>query len=298
MIYMKQQGKGMVTGSIGGMAERSGFLLTMLLLIAMGTRAQQQELFLIAGQSNAVGQGDANTSTRCKPGIAYEYSIAADSLFPLQDPAGYSELNFERARTGSIAPAFAAMYNQLTENKVFIVSAARGGSSCHEKAELENYGTWSETGRLSLFKGALEKVKGACNTTKLPLSGIIWLQGERDANAINAQQLTPEEYKQALQDVIARFRKALSYPVPFYIVLTGYYKDHKNYGFDCVRAQQEQVVSEIPGTYIVYRDTDLFIEKGWMKDAIHYNQEGLNAIGSAIATVISKQVNKKLKYNR
>jgi hypothetical protein len=295
---MKQHGKGMVTGNIVGMAERSGFLLTMLLLIVMVTQAQHQQLFLIAGQSNAVGQGDANTSIRCKPGTAYEYSVTADSLFSLQDPTGYSELNFERARTGSIVPAFASVYNQLTGSKVIIISAARGGSSCHAKAELENYGTWSATGRLPLFNGTLEKVNGACKKTKLPLSGIIWLQGERDANAINTQQLTPEEYKQALQDVIIRFRKALSWQVPFYIVLTGYYKDHANYGFDCVRAQQERVATEIPDTYIVYRDTNVFIEKGWMKDAIHYNQEGLNAIGSAIVTVISKQVDKQIKYNK
>jgi hypothetical protein len=295
---MKQQGKGMVRRGTVGQAECSGFLITMLLLIVMVTQAQEQKLFLIAGQSNAVGQGDETTSILCKPGTAYEYSINADSLFPLHDPVGYSELNFERARTGSIAPAFAATYHQLTGSKVIIVAAARGGSSCHEKAELENYGTWSATGRVSLFRDAVEKVNGACNKTKLPLSGIIWLQGERDANAINSRQLTPEEYKHALHDIIVRFRKALAWQVPFYIVQTGYYKDHANYGFDCVRAQQDEVASEQADTYIVYRDTNLFIGKGWMKDAIHYNQQGLNAIGSTIARIISKHVNKQTKYNK
>ncbi len=295
---MRQQGKGMVRRGIVGMAERSGFLLTMLLLIGMTTQAQQQRLFLIAGQSNAVGQGDKSASVYCKPGTAFEYSAATDSLSPLQDPAGYNELNFERARSGSIAPAFAAAYHQLTGNKVIIVSAARGGSSCHEKAELENYGTWSVSGRLSLFNDAVEKVKRACDKTKLPLSGVIWLQGERDANAINDHKLTAEEYRLALQSLIAGFRKAMQYNVPFYIVQTGYYKDHTNVGFDCIREQQEKVAHDDPYTYIVYRDTNLFIEKGWMKDAIHYNQEGLNAIGSTIATVISKQVNEQNKYNK
>ena len=285
----------MVPGNIVRMTARSGFLLAMLLLFAMATQAQQRQLFLIAGQSNAVGQGDAKTSTVCKNGTAYEYSIAADTLFPLQDPAGYRELNFERARTGSIAPAFAATYYQLTGSEVVIVSAARGGSSCHPKAELENYGTWSATGRLTLLKSALEKVNGASSKTMLPLSGIIWLQGERDANAINAGQLTADQYRQALQDVIARFRKTLGYNVPFYIVLTGYYKDHATEGFDSVRTQQERVAHEDSNIYIVYRDTHLFIEKGWMKDAIHYNQEGLNAIGSTVAAEISKQVNKQIK---
>ena len=95
--------------------------------------------------------------------------------------------------------------------------------------------------------------------------------------------------------MIARFRKTLGYNVPFYIVLTGYYKDHATEGFDSVRTQQERVAHEDSNIYIIYRDTHLFIEKGWMKDAIHYNQEGLNAIGSTVAAEISKQVNKQIK---
>ena len=115
---MKQHGQGLVPGNIVRMTARSGFLLAMVLLFAMATQAQQRQLFLIAGQSNAVGQGDAKTSTVCKNGTAYEYSIAADTLFPLQDPAGYSELNFERARTGSIAPALPQRITSLPAVKL------------------------------------------------------------------------------------------------------------------------------------------------------------------------------------
>jgi hypothetical protein len=50
------------------------------------------------------------------------------------------------------------------------------------------------------------------------LSGIIWLQGERDANAILAGQMTKAEYETALLSVILRFRKAFGKKIPFYIM--------------------------------------------------------------------------------
>jgi len=44
--------------------------------------------------------------------------------------------------------------------------------------------------------------------TGLKLSGILWLQGERDANAIHDGKLKPAEYQAALTDLINRFRKS------------------------------------------------------------------------------------------
>jgi hypothetical protein len=269
----------------------SGLFVAMQLLSLMTVHAQHQRLFLIAGQSNAVGQGDMHRSVYCKPGSAFEYSIDSDSLLPLSDPAGRNELHFEKANTGSISPSFALTYHNVTGHEVIIVSAARGGSSCHEKAELDPYGSWSVAGRLPLFSDAVEKVKRAMDKTRIPLSGIIWLQGERDANAINDKKLTPQEYKEALENLVSRFRKELNQDIPFYIVLTGYYKDHDVYGFNCVRAQQQAIANEMNSVSIVYSDTNLFEERGWMKDSIHYNQQGLNAIGTATAETISKKLN-------
>ena len=252
------------------------------------TLAQEKTLWLIAGQSNAVGQGDSTLSPKCEAGTAWEYAFTSDALRPLADPVGVKELSFERANSGSLAPAFASgMVARQGPSSIVIVSAARGGASCHQKAELNNYGTWDTHGNLLLFDDAITKVKAAEKKTALTLSGILWLQGERDANAINDGKLTPHEYEAALTNLIARFRKALGSKVPFYIVQTGYFKDHPHEGFDAVRRAQQNVADKDKFTSVVYTETNLFEAKGWMKDQIHYNQIGLNHIGAVVADALS-----------
>jgi hypothetical protein len=246
-------------------------------------------LFLVAGQSNSVGHGDSSRSVPVEKGHALEYRYTNDVLVPLRDPVGKNELSFQRALSGSAWPAFASRFYALTGREVVIVPAARGGASCHQKAELDNYGTWSVEGRMLLFENAVEKTRAAIRKSGSVLNGIIWLQGERDANAINSGKLTAEEYGEALTDVIRRFRKSLGETVPFYIVLTGYYRNHPHEGFDAVRQQQQKVAAREKNVTVVYHDTHLFENKGWLTDDIHYDQQGLNDIGKTIAEVINKK---------
>ncbi|NBB18309.1 hypothetical protein GVN20_02980 [Runella sp. CRIBMP] len=269
------------------MAKTINFL--MILLVFSRLQAQEKVLFLVAGQSNAVGVGDSAQSAKCMLGTAFEYRFSNDTLLHLQDPVGANELKFGAATTGSIGPAFAKTYAELSKKQVVIISAARSGASCHQKAELDNYGTWDDTGRLQLFENAVLKTQKAVEKTGVKLSGIIWLQGERDANAINAQQLTMQEYEAALIKVIQRFRVKFGQKVGFYIVQTGYYVGHSQAGFEQVRLAQKNVTQRLKNTHIVYENTHLFKEKGWLHDAIHYNQTALNDIGETTAKYILTQ---------
>jgi len=263
------------------------FLFTLLFLpmLEVGL-AQDMQLYLLAGQSNAVGQGDSTLSAACPSGAAWEYAAERDVLLPLKDPFGQEELNFQRAHTGSVAPALASALYKLTGKPVVLIAAARGGASCNRLAELNNYGTWDVRGNLALMPAALQKVKAAERKTGSKLQGVIWLQGERDANAINDGKLTAAAYGEALESVITRFRQACGKSLAFYIVQTGYYAGHERGGFDAVRQVQEAVAERDPDTFVVYRDTGSFEDKGWMHDAIHYNQTGLNNIGTAVAEAI------------
>ena len=251
--------------------------------------AQQKVLFLIAGQSNAVGVGDSAKSAQCILGTAFEYRFSKDTLLHLKDPVGANELKFGAATTGSIGPAFAKKYAELSKKQVFMVSAARSGASCHQKAELDHYGTWDDAGSLQLFENAVLKTQKAVEKTGVELNGIIWLQGERDANAINAQVLTAQEYEAALTKLIQRFRAKFGRKVGFYIVLTGYYTGHPQTGFDQVRLAQTNVAKRLKNTHIVYENTHLFNEEGRLHDAIHYNQTALNDIGETAAKYILTQ---------
>lgn len=252
-----------------------------------------QTLFLVAGQSNAVGMADSAASVQCTPGTAFEYRYTANTLVHLKDPVGNADLRFESAMTGSAWPAFAKAYHDLTGKKVVIVPAARGGSSCTAKAELEENGTWSEQGRLLLFDSAMVKAKAAMKLCKQPISGIVWSQGERDANAVNAKQLTPEEYESGLIRLIARFRKELGAKVPFYIIQTGHFTGHSNVGFDAIRKAQENVAGHVKHVFIVYAQTVDLPAKGMMQDEIHYNQAALNEIGATAARQVVLKEKKK-----
>lgn len=246
----------------------------------------KRQLFLVAGQSNCTGHGDKTLSLAAGP-AALEYRWRTNTLVHLQDPVGENDHRFEAAQSGSAWPAFAAAWYDQTGDTVIIVPASRGGSSCHEKARLGDMDTWDESG--SLFNNAVEKARAAKAATGLDFRGIIWVQGERDANAINDGKLTPAEYKAALQKVIHRFRAALGNNLPFYMVQTGFYKDHARKGFEEVQHIQQEVANADPYTKIVYAAAGSFPEKGWMTDQIHYNQTGLNTLGAAVARNILAQ---------
>ncbi|GAB2556878.1 sialate O-acetylesterase [Spirosoma aerophilum] len=262
-----------------------------LLSCCSGATAQKRHLFLIAGQSNAVGQGTAGESIVCRPGVAFAYLSSPDSLVALADPFGERVGHFEPAGTGSMAPAFADELYRLTGVSAVLLSTARGGASCHQWAELGAYGTWAESGKLPLLNEAVTQMRRAMAKTGLPMSGIIWLQGERDANAIADSLMTGNDYSAALISVIQRFRQAARAAIPFYIVQTGYQAGRPSTGSEAVRAAQLAVAQKLPDTYVVYPETNEFSKRGWMKDFVHYNQTGLNDIGKKVARFISQHLN-------
>ncbi len=267
------------------------FTITCICLIMLNL-SNAQSLFLLAGQSNACGMGDSSKSNRYCTGNTFEYDVLLDEIKPLKDPVGQIWENLETAKRGSIAPAFSKAYADKSHQKVIMLTAARGGSSCGIKAEMNNYGTWDTSGHLLLLPVAVKKTKMAMAKTGLPLKGIVWMQGERDANAINDSKQTNEEFKEALKSVITRFRASLGDNIPFFIVKTGYQTDRPQAGNDAVRAMQDEVAKELKNVYVVYNDTNLFIEKKWMHDKVHYNQSGLDDIGNVIAQKIYNLINK------
>ena len=253
----------------------------------MSFPALSQHVILLAGQSNATGQGDKMVSNSLfNTGKGFEYDVSLDSIKLLQDPAGQKWKDLEPANSGSILPAFVYSLNQKTNQPVVVISAARGGSSCHQKAELSNYGTWDITGKL--FHQTHEKVLAALKITKSKLSAIIWMQGERDANAINDGILSDKEYKQSLISLIGRFRKEFGKNVPFYIVQTGYQSGRPILGNNHVRKMQQEVAKELEYVFIAYDKTTSFLDRSLMKDHVHYNQNGLNEIGLEVGNMVSK----------
>lgn len=250
----------------------------------------QKSLWLIAGQSNASGMGDRRTSYKFISDACFDYVQKGDSLRILKDPVGEDNKYFGKANSGSIAPSFAWHLHEMTKDTIVIVSAGRGGSSCHSNAETL-YGTWAETGTLSIFDACIEKVKMAENKTGCKVEGIIWLQGERDANAINDGKLTEQQYENGLKRLITRFRNSLeNQNLPFYIVLTGQYINHPKEGFLTVRRVQRKVIREDHFVFLAPIDPWIFPDMEWMTDEIHYSQGAYNKIGAAIAQEVTETI--------
>jgi hypothetical protein len=258
-----------------------------LMVLGMSTMAFCQKsggkkmLFVIAGQSNAVGQGDSLQSTSCKGLPCYDYDVVQNKFVPLRDPVGQKWKLLERANTGSVGPAFAKRMNELTKRDIYIVATARGGASCHKNAWLPPYNTWDRAG--GMFQDASAKIDRAVALSGLHVSGILWLQGERDANAILDKKLTVADYKAALKDVIHRFRQKYGRRTPFYIIMTGFQKNRAKDGCMEVRKVQSEVCQEMRHVYVVYDTGWMSGEKGWYKDIVHYNQKSLNLIGKTAA---------------
>ncbi|MEM9023581.1 MAG: sialate O-acetylesterase, partial [Bacteroidota bacterium] len=224
-------------------------------------------------------------SVQCDPATAFEFYAPESRLIHLQDPVGYASDSegFGPAYTGSAWPALAQQYHQLTWDTVVIVQAALGGTPIHPAADLGN-GNWSRKG--SLWDRSVIKTRQALQLTKTPLSGIVWLQGESDAIGIHSGAMTANDYAVQLTDMIARYREAFGESLPFYIIQIGSYLPEFEEAFSEVRHVQSLIALRDPFTYIVYNDTKNFPKYGYMYDEIHYNQQGLNAIGEEAAAAI------------
>ena len=255
---------------------------------AQETVIENPMLFVIAGQSNAVGNGEAEKSPHSTL-QCFEYNSIINSMVPLKDPVGQKHLDFHQANTGSLAPTFAYTYASLADREVCIVQCARGGSALNEKATSQYGGNWSSNGKLlkNSFKkidDCILKIKpGPDNFRKL--NGIIWCQGESDGDAIGKKIVTPEEYKISLKELIASFREKYGSDLPFIIVETGRNSSCKecDWGYGIVRKIQNEVAQEDKNTFIGYDETKYFIDKNWLKDSVHYTQEALNDIGEKLA---------------
>ncbi|TAJ11927.1 hypothetical protein DMA11_15010 [Marinilabiliaceae bacterium JC017] len=260
----------------------------LMLCVNIFSQENEVDLFIVAGQSNAVGVGDKDNSIKVKKGVAFEYDSQKNALIHLQDPVGSSYMGFQRSEDGSFVPSFGKTYNELANKKVVIVQCAKGGSSCHLLAETNDWGTWDNEG--ALFENCVEKVRKAEKFTKVKVKAVIWSQGENDGEAIANKIITKDEYEKSLKDLISRFRQEFGSELLFCIIETGHKLNDKRVdkGFSVVRSVQKKVARKDKQTYMIYSKTHKFKNRKWHTDIVHYDQTGLNDIGKNVAKNINK----------
>jgi hypothetical protein len=237
------------------------------------------DVFVIAGQSNGVGAGD--------PKLAPMNGDYAFMSFDSQNGGWKPQSMVNPSMTyGSLAPAFASRYYELTGRTAAFVQTSIGGTalSAVPNNGLPNWGSEGSlrTRALGILHAGLETLIG--NGITYTVKGIIWVQGESDAIFIPQGLESAAEYEAGLRGLIAFFKQNLGDTTIFGIVRTGTFVGSDDTGFAMVRTIQDKVATDTTGAPMLYQDTVNFPAKGWMTDTIHYSQTGLNDIGYISAT--------------
>ena len=180
-------------------------------------------LWIVAGQSNAVGYAQPAYEAAKYCGSFWYWYNSAGELRPLKDPtcgllAAYQ--NF-----GSAWPSFARTFFELTGRKVALLNVARGGSAVTSPFSNTWYGE-DEGNELRVNAttqfNAMATALGTANDDYV-LGGLLWIQGEAETSGLVAENVTVSEYKSGTLDVFRFFRELTSTPnLPIFISQIGY----------------------------------------------------------------------------
>jgi hypothetical protein len=245
------------------------------------------DLFCIGGQSNAEGKGDSTSS----PSLTSEAALLYDgtSLSALADPIGGAE-------SGSAWPAFAQQYYRLTGQRSVWIEYAKDGSAQHTDADAFGDGSWDSAGTLrsDLSTGVNDTMTYLNEQGYDPtFRGIVWAQGERDAQQIDAGNSTVTKYRNALNGMLDYFDGEFDDPWSLFFFELG---TEPTYSVACdnVRTEQREVCQSDDRALHVSGVQESFYDRGLMlSDDLHYNQTGLNVMGRTGAETL---VNGPVKY--
>jgi len=250
------------------------------------------DLFIVAGDSNAVGQGSSASSPIVQSGTVLQYS-AAGAISTANDPT-LSAVNAARnANTGSSWPSFGNAYYRATGRKVGLVLTGLSGSFQTAAADT-GVGNWDTTG--TLFTDAINAYNLAVTAFSAAgyspsLKGVILHLGANDAARINLAVITGGQYQTAFTDMLARWRSTLGVAhLPIYVIQTGTNLSVSDAGYATVRSTQITVVNADPDTHFGFINTYDFLARGMMSSGAHPNQAGYNETGDVLAAnIISAQ---------
>lgn len=246
-------------------------------------------LFIVAGQSNAVGFVTPPYEAAKYCGTFWNWQTGVNALQSLKDPTNASKTN-----GGSAWPAFARHFFELTHRKVCILNIAQGGAAVTPISSNTWYGVDSALRqRASTQYAAVTAALGTLNDDYV-LGGILWIQGEAETAHIGNGNTTAEAYKAGTLDVFAFFRQLTSdADLPVYMSQIGFYEgafsntNWMNGHLAVQQAQVEMAEGDTNHVYLVFEGAKTFNKAGYMHDSVHYSQYGYNIVGKAFARFIA-----------
>jgi len=263
---------------------RTSLLFTNLMLFCFIGIAQAQEskplkVFLLAGQSNMVGQGQADELPE-----ALRQTPANVQFAGRDGRLGPARL------AGRLGPeiSFAhAMASAWPDEQIVIIKYARGGTSA-----LAWSPEWTKEGAAitqndnvgPLFDHLMETLESVKRRHNIEVAAMLWAQGGRDAKYEKAAA----QYEENLKKIIAAARKRVGNPeMPFLVARTV---DVPKRGFpfvDQVREAQTRVVKQDPHAAMILTD-----DLSQKRDNIHFDTKGQVEQGRRFAKALLDMLDK------
>jgi hypothetical protein len=232
----------------------------------------QLDLYLLMGQSNMKGRGKMPEEPKRDPRIVMMH-LNNDSWYLARHPLHLTgDANtFEGHDNAGVGPGLAFAESIATTNPktaIGLVPCAVGGSSIMP---------WQKGGKL--YEDAVRRAKLALQTTapvKARIRGVIWLQGESDANAKGLAH-----YSESLRAMIASLRSDLALPeLPFIACTIGEMKPEPQLAN--LKAMNEILLAlpkNVPHTACI----DARDLKTSIGDQVHFDTAAQNEIGKRFA---------------
>ena len=248
-------------------------------------------LFIVAGQSNAVGVG-ANPYEKaeyCGNYWAWR-TQASKSLQPIADPMYPSSGR-------SPWPAFARHFFELTGRKVILLNVASGGSAV---TPIKSNSWYQDDSITSTLRTNATREYGdlqaflADQEIEYGLNSMIWIQGQAEVSMIGNGQLDVQDYIDGTLDVFDYFQTLTgNSALKIYMPKTAYSRSTTpgsklKKGYDAVRSAQDLICETTENVFMAAGELpQSYWYADYMYDGNHYSQKGYDSMGEAFARFIT-----------
>jgi len=259
-------------------------IVTFLLLNLGAVMAAQVDVFFFAGQSNASGRADSGYVYDSRDSqVAYQYYTDTSGGIGLQNSGGLTTLgpvgtSYYGSEIAMGRDLVTAGYNPAII-KVALGGQALGGGWMANVGSL--WSTWSEQA-----SAALSEI--VANGDTPVLRAFFWNQGETDAgNETNAlaYQSNFQAFTAAVYDELSAYDSS---NMQFVTALT-HTEVNGGVWVDDVRTAQMNVMDS-SSSYSYFDTVDLGTDPTMMRDVTHFNELGLNEIGSRFVAAYTQSV--------
>jgi hypothetical protein len=225
-------------------------------------------IYLLVGQSNMAGRGKVEEIDSLTDPSIFMFS-KEEKWIPAREP-----LAFDKPAVVGVGPGYAFAKEMLKADNsaiICVIPTAVGGT----RIDLWKPGAYDEATKTYPWDDAIRRAKKALLSGEL--KGIIWHQGESDANAALSST-----YESKLRDLIQRFRTELNAPnVPFILGEIGDFKPGENKEIPVINAIIKNVAATTKNSGLA--EAKGLVHKG---DFTHFDAASARELGKRYAAAL------------